>query len=339
MTTASNSSWDLLDPTCSEPKYRQIVRSVKRLFNAGLVRSGQKMPSINAVCRQHGVSRDTVVKAFDQLVDERVLKSVHGVGYFAASRNAVYRERVLLLFDGLSTYKTEVHRGLLDVLEAKYEVSLYVHHGNAHYLESLLQVYAEDQEHVVIMPALDRDATRQAIAAAPVLQSLALYLLDRDVPGMTCPHVIQDFAVGTCQALESEAGAFQKYARLNLCCNEIEFIGRSIVRGARRFADKQRLELTLTPPLEIHEGVVYMVFTEQHIVDIIRKARAAKLRPGRDFGLIAYNDTPLLEIVDRGITAISVDFQEMGRCLGRMIRDQRKDHIVMPTRLIQRGSL
>lgn len=63
---------------------------------------------------------------------------------------------------------------------------------------------------------------------------------------------------------------------------------------------------------EVHSGEAYIAIRQVDVVEIVKKSRAAGLTCGVDFGLIAYNDTPAYEVIDKGITVMSVDWQKMG---------------------------
>ena len=54
---------------------------------------------------------------------------------------------------------------------------------------------------------------------------------------------------------------------------------------------------------------------------------------------MAYNDEPVFEILDNGISVISTDFDLMGAVAARFILTMERPQIYIPTRLILRGSL
>jgi len=60
---------------------------------------------------------------------------------------------------------------------------------------------------------------------------------------------------------------------------------------------------------------------------------------GSDIGLIAYDDTPTREILAGGITVISTDFKQMGLTAAQLIKDNSKEIIANPCKLIVRNSL
>ncbi len=46
---------------------------------------------------------------------------------------------------------------------------------------------------------------------------------------------------------------------------------------------------------------------------LAKAAEEKKMKPGRDFNIISYNESPINDIILNGLTTISTDFAEMGR--------------------------
>jgi DNA-binding LacI/PurR family transcriptional regulator len=55
---------------------------------------------------------------------------------------------------------------------------------------------------------------------------------------------------------------------------------------------------------------------------------------GKDFGVISYNDTPMKEIVEGGVTVISTDFNKMGELAAKFVINKQKLQEILPTSLI-----
>ncbi|MDR0481131.1 MAG: PLP-dependent aminotransferase family protein [Gallionellaceae bacterium] len=75
-----------LDPQNSLPLVHQITDSIRESIDARAIRSGTRMPSIRQFASDHGVSRFTVVQAYDKLVAMGYLISRLGSGFYVASR-------------------------------------------------------------------------------------------------------------------------------------------------------------------------------------------------------------------------------------------------------------
>jgi LacI family transcriptional regulator len=70
--------------------------------------------------------------------------------------------------------------------------------------------------------------------------------------------------------------------------------------------------------------------------------KARGLRVGRDVSVIAFDDLPYASLFDPGLTVIDQDAEAMGRLAGEglmaVIRGERPTKVVLPTRLVIRGS-
>ncbi len=76
----------MLDEESGAPLYRQIYESVRRAILSGRLASGKRLPASRVLAAQLGVSRLTVVNAFEQLLAEGYLESRTGAGTFVASQ-------------------------------------------------------------------------------------------------------------------------------------------------------------------------------------------------------------------------------------------------------------
>lgn len=76
-----------LDSEAGLPLVDQIVGSVRTRIEDRLLRPGVRLPPIRQLAEHHGVSRFTVVEAYDRLVALGYLQSRRGSGFYVAPRN------------------------------------------------------------------------------------------------------------------------------------------------------------------------------------------------------------------------------------------------------------
>ena len=76
--------WIPLDTNKPRPLNRQIYEQFKQHILCGFMQSGQKLPSTRSLSRQLGVSRNTVLEAYEQLLAEGYLHTRHGSGTVVA---------------------------------------------------------------------------------------------------------------------------------------------------------------------------------------------------------------------------------------------------------------
>lgn len=74
-----------LSHSSADPLTDQIVNGLKRLIDGRVLRPGARLPSIRRFAADHGVSRFTVVQAYDRLVASGHVDSRRGSGFFVTA--------------------------------------------------------------------------------------------------------------------------------------------------------------------------------------------------------------------------------------------------------------
>lgn len=89
----------------------------------------------------------------------------------------------------------------------------------------------------------------------------------------------------------------------------------------------------------IKKGEIFMTVNDRDLVDLLKQAQLQQFVPGKDFGIISYNDTPLKEILAGGITTLSTDFKQMGQTMASLLTQKEIKTIENPWELNIRHSL
>ena len=66
----------------SQPIYRQLRDRVVAMILDGLLREGDPLPSVRTVAAEYRVNPLTVLKGYQQLVDEQLVETRRGLGMF-----------------------------------------------------------------------------------------------------------------------------------------------------------------------------------------------------------------------------------------------------------------
>ena len=66
----------------SQPIYRQLQERVIALILDGVLKEGDPLPSVRNVAAEYRVNPITVLKAYQQLVDEELVEKKRGIGMF-----------------------------------------------------------------------------------------------------------------------------------------------------------------------------------------------------------------------------------------------------------------
>lgn len=319
-------------------KYRQIINSVVGAINDGKLKPGDKIPSINDVCNQWDLSRDTVINAYNELKSKGIISSAPGKGYYVETSNIKLTHNIFVLFDELNSFKEDLYQSFLDNLKPNMQVDTYFHHFNRKVFNQLINESKGNYTTYVIMPAKFTGTYNQ-------LQHLngRVIILDQlpDDLKKRYPSIHQNFEKDTFNALMEGRKLISRYQKFIMI-----YPGGKEPEGQYRGFLKYCND-TFTPYELIHDirgrtiskGEAYLVIWDRHLVWLVKEARAKGLELGKDIGIISYNDTALKEVVANGITTISTDFKKMGENLAQLVRTKNDQSIENPFKLILRGSL
>jgi GntR family transcriptional regulator len=81
----------IIRPDYPEPLWIQAATLIRDQIDNGVLRAGARLPPERELCQQLGISRVTLRKALNQLVDAGVLNASHGRGWYVA-KSAAKRE-------------------------------------------------------------------------------------------------------------------------------------------------------------------------------------------------------------------------------------------------------
>lgn len=76
-----------IDPHAGMPVYRQILDQIKYYVASGILKPGDRLPSIRELAQTLAVNPTTVVRVYSDLEHERVLEMQHGRGAFVTARS------------------------------------------------------------------------------------------------------------------------------------------------------------------------------------------------------------------------------------------------------------
>jgi DNA-binding transcriptional regulator YhcF (GntR family) len=327
-----------IDDSLGVPKYRQIINSIYTAISIGELKLGDKIPSLNQICTEFELSRDTVMVAFNELKAKGIINSIPGKGYYINSVEINVDQKIFLLFDELNTFKEDLYTSFLNSLDNKSNVDIYFHHFNYQVFKNLIAESNGKYTSYVIMPATFDD-TVDVISKLPKEK---VYILDRLKEDLAdYPVVYQDFEKDVYDSLIEGHDLLQKYKELIMIFpGGKEPEGRMI--GFQRFCKEKGFKSEIIRNLtnkEMKAGEVYFVPSDRNLVRLVKMAAEKNLQLGKDVGIVSFNDTVLKEVVAGGITTISTDFQLMGQTLARMIQERSTEKIRNHSALIQRNSL
>ncbi len=320
------------------PKYKQIISSIEKTIEKGQLKKDDKLPSINKVCLEFSLSRDTVIQAYEELKKRGIIYAILGKGYYIKSTEVKIKQRIFVLFDELNSFKEDLYNSFLLNIGKNVPVDIFFHSFNPRVFQKLINDCNGNYTKYIIMPTNLTEAA-SVIKTLPVNE---VYILDQTNPDLkNYPAVYQNHKKDIYDALLKGKSKLLKYKKLVLIFpGNREPVGMK--DGFENFCLDYLIEyevITEFKNREIKTGEVYIIPNDRDLVSVIVKSKLQNLKLGKDFGIISYNEIPLKKVVENGITTISTDFRAMGKIMAEMILEGKKKQIENKCALIIRNSL
>jgi DNA-binding transcriptional regulator YhcF (GntR family) len=320
------------------PKYKQIILSIEKSIETEILGKGDKLPSVNKVCLEFSLSRDTVLQAYEELKKRGIIYAIPAKGYYVKSIEITIKQKVFLLFDELNIFKEDLYNSFLDSIGKEVQVDIFFHHFNIKVFQKLINDSNGNYTKYVIMPTYLGEAA-SIIKTLPVNE---VFILDQtNLELKPYPAVYQNHKKDIYDALLKGKYKIIKYNKLILIFPGYrEPIGMK--EGFENFCKDNAFNYEIITEFvnrEIKSGEVYVIPNDRDLVRVIEKSKVQNLKLGQEFGIISYNETPLKKVVENGITTISTDFGAMGKIMSQMILGGKKEQIENKCVLIIRNSL
>jgi len=321
--------------TFSTTKVKHLVDALSNAISQGKFKAGQTLPSVNRISQQYNLSRDTVFKAYRELKSHGIIDSTPAKSYHVAN----VMNRILLMLDVYSPFKDVLYNAFVNNLPKNYKVDLVFHFYNEHLFETVINDSLGRYNQYVIMNFGDE-------VLHPSLKKIdqgKLLLLDLgDFDKNDYPFICQDFGKSVYNSLSEHISLVQNYKNFVLCLPDESEHPKILVRYFKKFLRDHTLNGRVIKSInktKLAKDTAYMVILQKDLVEMVKRCRLENLTIGNDVGLIAYNDTPMYEIIENGITVISTDFARMGKNAANYVKTRQKVYEVIPAQLIVRGSL
>ncbi len=332
-----------IDDYAATPKYQQLVNSVLDGIRKGEIEKGDMLPSINEVSFEFDISRVTVEKGYNELRKLGVIDSHPGKGYFVKNINLKQKLKIFLLFNKLSEHKKLIYDSLVSSLGDSASIDFYVYNNDFALFQRIVTNRESDYTHYVIIPHFIEDEEK-AISLINTLPKERLILVDKLIPEISgnFPAVYENFEEDISGALKEALPVLSKYSGINLIFPENSYYPKGIIRGIQNFCFEFAFTFRVIHDLQsdkLNKGEVYVNVMEADLVILLQKVLEQKLTPGKDIGIISYNETPLKQFILNGLTTVSTDFVSMGKTLADMILNLTQERTPNPFRLTLRKSI
>ena len=316
-------------------KVTQLADLISQAISMREFLEGDSLPSINELSRRYGVSRDTVFKAFSDLRERGIIDSTPRTGYFVTGQVT----NVLLLLDQYTPFKETLYNSFAKHLPVNYKVDLLFHQYNERLFSTIVRESVGKYNKYVVM---NFDNERFSASLNKISPARLLLLDFGKFEKERYSYVCQDFDesfYGALQRLDDRFSSYRKFV----------FLFPSSLKHPQsskdyffRFCQDYNLSGSVEEDVEnlkVEKDTAYLAIKQQDVVKVVKQGRLAGLKCGKDFGLLAYNDIPSYEVIDEGITALTIDWQQMGNEVARFVLDNAVVQKYLPTEVRLRNSL
>ena len=323
-------------------KYMQLVEHINNLIASGQLQINDRLPSLQQLTEDLKMSKETVLKGLNYLLEKGVIEAIYRKGYFVRKEAIHHSFRVFLLLDKMNILREQFYRNLFNQLQSRADIDIYFHHHNYQVFEKLIRENIGQYTHYVIATFLKDDV-------APLLNLIPekkRIIIDLNQPGLTGNYtcIYQDYGYDIYNSLHKLKAELSKYNRLLLIAHPEATHAPLVIEGFLRYCTEAEFPYLIQSDIDsrnFQKGNVYVTFSRYDTDDValIKLARKKKFKLGKEIGLISYNDTAVKEVLEEGITVISTDFEAMGRTVAQAILE---DKIIVkrnPTKVIKRKSL
>ncbi len=324
------------------PKFKQVVDLVISDIESGIFKQGQRIPSINETSEELLLSRDTVEKAYVFLKNQGILTSVRGKGYYVNQTNVSRQLKVALIFNKLSNYKRNLYYSFINTLGNKASVDVFIYNYDLDRFGKIVDNHLTNYDFYVILPHF-KNENADIAGMIKRLPREKVLLVDRNLESLKdYPIVYQEYEKDIESALGQGLELIRKYKRINLVFPMNQYYSKYIMRGFRIFCQVHELDYAVIDQLgsaDVKKGEAYVIVSDDDLYRFIKICRQRGWKTGKEVGVVAYNDNPVKEILEDGITTIGTNHDEIGRTAAEMILTRHFCRIKSPFRFVKRSSL
>ena len=317
------------------PKYQQIVNGINNAIAEHLLNKGDALPSVNSLCQNNQLSRDTVFKAYSVLKDQKIIESVPNKGYYVLGET----RKVLLVLDTFKAYKEVLYHSFVNNLPDNIITDVQFHHYNIDNFKTIINNSIGKYYKYVVMNFDNKEIP----SILSVIANEKLLLIDWNIHSKAkSNYIFQDFGKSFYQCLVEGKTLFEKYQEIHFVYPDYTYHSKETLEYFKKFCvdfDFKSKVITKVKGFELKSGIAYISVSDRFLGQFLEQCREKNLEPGKDVGFLSYNETPMKKFIYKGISVVSTDFKELGTKGAEFVANEIPIQHYVPTNLIIRESL
>ncbi len=325
----------IVDDNSNTLKFQQLVDAIMDAISRNQLKAGEMLPSVNQIMKESNLSRDTVFKAYAELKKRGVVESVPNRGYFVTRKIT----KVFLFLDTFKAYKEVLYGSFLKHLPKSISVDLHFHHYNINQFEKIVLESLGKYSKYIIMN-FDHPKIPEIIQKIPAEQLLVIDWKIHATDNQSA--VFQNFGQPVYDCLAANLEKIARYREFIFYYPAFTYHPKDSIYYFEKFCADFGLKHSVIfdeEEFKIKNGALYFLVSDRTLAGFLDQCAEKTFEPGRDVGVISYNETPMKKYVKNGITVISTDFELMGQKAAGFVTTGEFLRFEVPTTLKLRSSL
>ncbi len=320
-------------------KHEQLVNGILNAINGGILKKGDRLPSINNMVSELGYARKTIVRAYEELKKRGLVESKNFKGYYVLNTNTKVKLKVALLLYAFHSFQEDFYNAFRKELGEAYHIDVFFHHNNLSIFKDIVNSIKGKYGMYAIAPIPDLEAQKILLQ----FPSEKLVVIDRfiELPN-EFSFISQEFERSTFSLLEELLPAIQKYNEMILLYTDDADYPKGIKNAFEKFTRLYEINGKIEKEYiqnSVKINTLYFTIRDADLWYLLRDCKLKEYDIGKEVGIVAHNDNTIKEIISGGITTISTDFKEMGLLVAQHIKDQSTIHKIISLEVKRRNSL
>lgn len=328
-----------LESINSLSKHEQLVQGIINAIDEKVVTKGDLLPSVNTFISELGFARETIAKAYKELVHRGIIESKNRLGYFVATNDVKQELKVALLIFAFDIFQETFYENFRKGLGKNIQLDIFFHHNNFDTFESIVQNIKGKYGMFVIAPI----PSKKTPAVLKQLPTNRVLLVDRFIEtDEDYNYVAQEFGDSSYNAFVQLKDKIKKYDEIIFFFKPSSAEPDEILNSFKRFMKDYDIKGVIKEEYvsgSLEKGKVYFTIHNLELWEMLKDSKIKGLKIGTDIGFISHNDDIVKEIIFDGVTTFSTDFSEMGKKAANFVLNRKKIQEIIPTVLVDRNSL
>jgi DNA-binding transcriptional regulator YhcF (GntR family) len=320
-------------------KHEQLVNGILSAIQNKELAQGDMLPSVNNLINEFGFARETIAKAYKDLVKRGIVESKNRVGFFVSNMNVKQHLKVALVLFAFDAFQETFYKVFRSKLGKDVHLDVFFHHNNIDVLDSTIQSIRGRYAMYVVAP-IPHKRTAAILDTLPMDKFLMIDRFEK-IAGDHA-YVAQEFKESSYKVFEELSETIKRYDEMIYYHRPAADTPIEILQAFKAFVKNYRIKHEIRAeyiPGTLEKGKVYFTINNTELWSMLKDCKLQGLKPGKDVGILSHNDEVVKELIFDGITTYAADFRAMAEKAADFVLKRKKIQEIIPTVLIRRKSL